>query len=165
MQSEATLRHLRIAPRKVRLVAELIRGKKVSEAQTILQFCTKRAAHPIQKILRSALASMEKKTQSNDSNLYVASVAVQEGSKLKRYRPRARGRAYPIEKKTSHITLVLNEIVPSTPVAKQKEIQETLPESSKTTFETEKPKFRPAKEIIKRKSEGGLRRIFRRKTV
>ena len=113
MQAKATLHNVRIAPRKVRLVADLIRKKKVTEAQAILGFVNKAASEPFQKIIQSALSSAEHNFQIEKVNLYIAKIVVDEGSKLKRFRPRARGRAYPIQKKTSHVTVVLEELVPS----------------------------------------------------
>ncbi|MBI2098304.1 MAG: 50S ribosomal protein L22 [Candidatus Wildermuthbacteria bacterium] len=170
MQSKATLRYLRIAPRKVRLVAELIRGKKTSEANAILRFCTKNAANPLQKILQSALASAVNNFQLDEANLYIAKLDVQEGSKLKRYRPRARGRAYPIEKKTSHITMVLDEIVPTEGAKKRKSVQGKkktevgTPQSTKADL-SGKPKFRAEREIAQAKRNARTARFFRRKTV
>jgi len=103
------LRRLRIAPRKVRLVADLIRGKSVEEAQTILQFTIKRAALPLLKLLNSAVASAKQKNL-DPARLYISKITVDEGPKFKRWQPRARGQASEIQKKTSHITLVLAEI-------------------------------------------------------
>ncbi len=170
MQSKATLRHLRIAPRKVRLVAELIRGKKVSDAYNVLKFSRKSATGPLEKLLRSALASLAHGIEIDEANVYISSVAVQEGTKLKRYRPRARGRAYEIQKKTSDIALVLNEIVPTKPDSKKEKVeaQKIVQAKSKKPPKTdgsEKQKFTFAKEVAKPKTEGGLKRIFRRKAV
>lgn len=109
MPSVAKLRYLRIAPRKVRLVADLIRGKSVKEAETLLSFQTKRAARPLLKLLKSALANAKNNLKMNTDNLYISKITVDEGPKFKRWRPRARGRAYMIQKKTSHITLVLDD--------------------------------------------------------
>lgn len=105
----ARLRYLRIAPRKVRLVADLIRGKPVREAETILRFQIKRGAEPVRKLLQSALANAKNNFKISEENLFISKITVDEGPKLKRWRPRARGRASPIQKKTSHITLVLEE--------------------------------------------------------
>lgn len=110
MPITAKLRHLRIAPRKVRLVADLIRGKSVREAETLLQFQIKRGAKPIQKLLKSAVANARNNFKLSEENLYISKITVDEGPKLKRWRARARGRAYPIQKKTSHITLILDEL-------------------------------------------------------
>ncbi len=109
MSFQATLRYLRIAPRKVRLVADLIRGKSVEQAQTVLKFTIKRAAQPLLKLLNSAAANA-KSQESLTSNLYISKITVDEGPKYKRWMPRARGQAYEIQKKTSHVTIVLSEI-------------------------------------------------------
>ncbi len=111
MLAIARLRYLRIAPRKVRLVADLIRGKTVSEAQTILRFQKKRAAQPLLKLLLSAVANAKQQHgEVKEQDLYIEKITVDEGPKYKRWRPRARGRAYQIQKKTSHITLILDKI-------------------------------------------------------
>lgn len=110
MQVSAKLRYLRIAPRKVRLVADLLRGKSVEEAQNILNFTQKRVALPILKLLKQGISNAKNNFQMEEKNLYISKVLVDEGPKLKRVRPRARGHADEIQKKTSHITLVLDEI-------------------------------------------------------
>lgn len=109
MQSKAQLRHLRIAPRKVRLVVDMIRGKSVDKAQNILSFTTKKAASPVLKLLNSAMANAKNNLKLDPTNLFISKIEVNEGPKLKRWRPRARGRAYEIQKKTSHIIMVLDE--------------------------------------------------------
>jgi large subunit ribosomal protein L22 len=106
----AKLNYLRIAPRKVRLVADLIRGKKVEVAKNILSFTKKKAAEPLLKLLNSALANARNNFSLDPGNLFISKILVNEGPKEKRYMPRARGRATPIEKKTSHIFLELSEI-------------------------------------------------------
>jgi len=113
MEVKAKLNYLRIAPRKIRLVADMIRRKKVEEAQIILGFAKKRGARPLLKLLNSALANAKNNFQLDADNLYISKITVDEGPKLKRWMPRARGRASEIQKKTSHITLILNEIKPS----------------------------------------------------
>ena len=105
----AKLRYLRIAPRKVRLVADLIRKKPVNEALVILDFTRKKAALPLKKLLNSAIANAKNNFQLDPSNLYISKITVDEGPKYKRWMPRARGRADLILKRTSHITLVLKE--------------------------------------------------------
>lgn len=107
MQITAKLRYLRIAPRKVRLVADLIRGKSVKEAQSILDFSSKKAAGPIKKLLKNSIANNKSNFQLDQDSLYISKITVDEGPKLKRWRPRARGKAAEIQKKTSHISLVL----------------------------------------------------------
>jgi len=108
-QAKATARTVRIAPRKVRLVVDLIRGKKIGEAVAILQL-TPRAASPIvEKVLKSAIANAEHNYEMNVEDLIVSEVFVDEGATLKRFRPRAQGRASAINKRTSHITVVVAE--------------------------------------------------------
>lgn len=167
----AKLRYLRIAPRKVRLVVDLIRGKKVDEAQTILKFTVKKAAQPILKLLNSAIANAHHNFQIEPENLYISKITVDEGSKYKRWMPRARGQAYEIQKKTSHISLVLDQITggektKKAKIKKHKEIKKIERPEEKIS-ETEKSqkqmKYRPEKEVPKPKIEKGLKRIFRRK--
>lgn len=109
MQVKATLRHLRIAPRKVRLVADSIRGKRALQAQTVLRFTVKGASHPMLKLLNSALANAKNNFHLEAENLYISKITVDEGAKLKRWRARARGQAAEIQKKTSHINITLEE--------------------------------------------------------
>ena len=107
--AKATAKTVRIAPRKARLVVDLIRGKKVGEAISILKF-TPRAGSPIiEKVLNSAIANAEHNYDLDLENLYVSEAYVNEGPTMKRFRPRARGSAAPINKRTSHITIVLSE--------------------------------------------------------
>lgn len=119
MQTKAQLRYLRIAPRKVRLVVDMIRGKSVDKAQHILSFTTKKAANPVLKLLNSAVANAKNNLKLDTTNLFISKIEVNEGPKLKRWRPRARGRAYEIQKKTSHIIMVLDEVQEKKKVAKK----------------------------------------------
>lgn len=109
--SSATLRYARISPRKVRLVVDLIRGLDIDRARTSLHFLNKRSAKPVLKLLESAIANA--KSAQGDAGgaggLYVKKVFVDQGPTLKRSRPRAKGTSSPINKKTSHITIVLDE--------------------------------------------------------
>src|SRR3989338_11712748 len=106
----AKLSNLRIAPRKVRLVVDLIRGTSATNAQQQLKFSTKRASGPLLKLLNSAMTNAKNINESvEDDSLYIKDIFVDEGPKLKRHRPRARGVAYQIQKKTSHITIILTE--------------------------------------------------------
>ena len=110
MEVRALLRHTRTAPRKARLVADLIRGKNVNDAINILQFTRKKAADTIQKLLKSAIANAEENHKVLDvEDLFVKNVRVDEGVTWKRNMARARGTSTMIQKKTSHITLVLEE--------------------------------------------------------
>ena len=103
------LRFLRLAPRKVRLVADLVRGKGVEEALNILQFTKRRAAIPIAKLIRSAISNADQKGGINVDNLVVKILTVDQGPMYKRSLPRARGHSTPIQKKTSHVCLILTE--------------------------------------------------------
>ena len=108
-EAKAHARYVRIAPRKVRLVVDLIRGKSVGEAIAILRHTPKAASPVVEKLLNSAIANAEHNYQMNVERLYISQAYVNEGPTLKRYRPRAQGRAFPIKKRTSHITLVVSE--------------------------------------------------------
>jgi large subunit ribosomal protein L22 len=109
MQAKAVAKTVRIAARKARLVLDLIRGKQVGEAVAILNL-TPRAASPIiDKVLKSALANAEHNYEMDVNNLVVSEAYANEGPTLKRFRPRAMGRASAINKRTSHITIVLSE--------------------------------------------------------
>ncbi len=110
MKVKAKLSNLRISSRKVRLVADLIRGKSAAQARNILNFTVKRATRPLLKLLDSAIANAKNNFKLDPASLYVASIEVNEGRKLKRSRPRARGQAYPIQKKTSHVIIILDEM-------------------------------------------------------
>ena len=110
MESKAIARHIRITPRKVRLVSDLVRGKSVNEALTILKFSSrKRTAHTISTVLQSAVANAEQKGRVDVDNLFVKSLLVDQGPTMKRYASRAKGQGMRILKKTSHITVVLEE--------------------------------------------------------
>ena len=109
MQAKAVARTVRIAPRKTRLVVDLIRGKQVGEAVAILKLTPKAASPIVEKLLKSAIANAEHNYEMDANNLVVAQVFVDEGPTMKRFRPRAQGRASAINKRTSHITIVLSE--------------------------------------------------------
>ena len=109
MEARAQATYVRISPRKVKIVLDLIRNKPLDEAIAIAHFTTKSAAEPIEKLLKSAAANAENNHNMHKNNLYVAECYVCPGPILKRIRPRAQGRAYRIEKRTSHITVVLKE--------------------------------------------------------
>ena len=110
MQAKAQVKHVRISPRKVKIVLDLIRNKPVDVAAAILKFTPKAACEPVGKLLKSAIANAENNFNMDKSQLYVAEALVCPGPIMKRVRPRAQGRAYRIEKRTSHITLVLKEM-------------------------------------------------------
>ena len=176
MGIQAKLNHLHIAPRKVRLIVDLIRGKGVEKAQIILNFADKRASAPVLKLLNSAIANAKNNFQIEDiANLYISKILVNEGPKHKRWRPASRGRANEIRKRTSHIILELDEIDKKKAVAKKKtkaKAQEK-PEKVEAGEEAEQEKKAPSKEkerTIKPKFEKqkperarAPKRVFRRK--
>ncbi len=104
----AKLRYLRVAPRKTRLVIDLVRGKNVADAINILTFTRRAASEPVRKLIESAIANAESAAADID-RLFVESIYVDEGPTLRRFRPRAMGRATRINKRTSHVTCVLAE--------------------------------------------------------
>ena len=101
--------YIRIAPRKVQIVLDLIRNQPVEKAMAILKYTPKAACEPLEKLLKSAIANADNNNNMDVDRLYVAECSVSQGPTLKRIRPRAQGRAYRINKKTSHISLVLKE--------------------------------------------------------
>ncbi len=107
MKVRAQAKYIRQSPYKVRRVLDLVRGLPVSEAEQILSFTQRRAAEPVAKVLRSAVANAEHNFALDADELVVAEAYADEGPTLKRYRPRARGRATRIRKRTSHITIVV----------------------------------------------------------
>jgi large subunit ribosomal protein L22 len=109
MEAKAVARYVRIAPRKVRQVADEIRGKHVDEAINILQFTPRSAAGVLLKVLNSAIANAENNHDLNRGNLVVSQAYIDQGPTLKRFRARAQGRAAAILKRTSHITIIVEE--------------------------------------------------------
>ncbi|NLY56021.1 MAG: 50S ribosomal protein L22 [Firmicutes bacterium] len=109
MEARAVARFVRISPRKARQVIDVIRGKDVDEALAILQFMPKKAAYLVSKVVNSAVANAENNFDMDRDRLYVAEAMVDEGPIMKRWRPRARGRADRILKRSSHISIVVRE--------------------------------------------------------
>jgi large subunit ribosomal protein L22 len=109
MEAKAIARYIRIAPRKVQLVVDLIRGKQVGEAIAILRHTPKAAAPVVEKLLNSAIANAEHNYSMDVNKLVITKAYVDQGPTMKRFRPRAQGRASRINKRTSHITLVVAE--------------------------------------------------------
>ena len=112
---KAVAKYVRIAPRKVRIVMDLIRGKKIDDAFAILKFTPKRGSKFIEKVLKSAVANAENNFDMDTDKLYVSTCFVNQGPTLKRIHPRSRGQAFGILKHTSHITVMVSE---------QEEVQE-----------------------------------------
>ncbi len=109
MEARAVASHIRIAPRKVRIVVDLIRGKQIGEAFAILKHTPKVASEVVEKVLKSAVANAEHNYDMNADDLFVSQAFVDQGPTLKRIHPRSRGQAFKILKRTSHITLVVKE--------------------------------------------------------
>lgn len=107
---KAKARYVRIAPRKARLIADQVRGMHIEKARALLQFSPRGAAHPIQKLINSAAANAENNHDLIGDEMRVSSITVDEGPTLRRFRPRAMGRATPINKRTSHIAVALTPV-------------------------------------------------------
>lgn len=109
MEVKAIAKYIRVSPQKVRLMANAIKGKKVNEALNFLKFTPKRSARIIGKVLRSAIANAEQNPGIDVDTLYIKEIFVDQGPTLKRFRPKAMGRATRILKRSSHIKVVLSE--------------------------------------------------------
>ena len=109
-EAKATLKYARISARKVKIVADLMRGKSVEEASRIVKFAPKASAEILEKLLNSAIANAENNHFMNRANLYVAEIYANQGPTLKRIRPAAKGSAVRIRKRTSHITIKVREV-------------------------------------------------------
>src|SRR5436189_4140251 len=109
-QSRATMKYVRTSPRKMRRVVDLIRGRHVEEARRILRFSALGASHDLEKLLNSAVANAEQNPGVVSQNLVVQKAWVDEGPTLRRFRPRAYGRAARVRKRTAHVTLVVKSI-------------------------------------------------------
>lgn len=127
VESIARVRHIRVTPQKARRVVALIKGKQALEALAILKFAQQAASEPIYKLVHSAIANARVSADKNgealaEQDLIVVNAFVDEGTTLKRFRPRAQGRAFQIKKRTSHITVVLStpETVDAAPAAQKK---------------------------------------------
>lgn len=106
---QASLNQYRQSPRKVRLLTDLVKGDAVDEALRTLRFSAKRAADPVAKLIESAVANAQENDGKRRENLKIGSITVDQGPTLKRYRPRAQGRSAPVKKRTSHITITLED--------------------------------------------------------
>jgi len=110
MESSATVKYIRMSPRKARLVGDMVRGKKVEEALNLLTLCPKKPARLLAKVVRSAVANATQLQNVDVDSLYIKGVSVDGGPILKRWRPRAMGRATRIRKRTSHVKITLDEL-------------------------------------------------------
>ena len=179
MEVTAQLKNLRIAPRKVRLVSGLIKGLDAAIAKGQLDHLVKKSSRPISKLLDSAIANAHNNFGLVKENLFVKDIIVNEGIRLKRFRPKGFGMTSPIQKKTSHIKIVLGEKVPGLKLTKQqieerKISEETIPGKAepvekeeakeKAKIITAKPEVK--KEIGKKSLLGKItKRFFRRKAI
>ena len=138
---KASITYLRVTPRKLRLVANLIKGKEVEQATNILKFCPKRGARYILKLVNSAFANASLNREIDTDSLYVSRVIVNPGVILKRFRTSPRGRGVPIKKRTSHVTVLLAEKAHKKikKESKKSKIKETKVKESQVTPAAEKP--------------------------
>ena len=127
VESIARVKHIRVTPQKARRVVALVKGKQAIEALAILKFAQQSASEPIYKLVHSAMANAQVKADRDgefldEQDLYIKNAFVDEGTTLKRFQPRAQGRAFQIKKRTSHITVVLStpEVADAAPAAKTK---------------------------------------------
>lgn len=168
---KAELNNFRVSARKVRLVADAIKGKSVPEAERILKFIGRRAAGPIAKALASAVANARQNFQMASGEFIIAKADVNVGPTLKRSRPRAMGRAFPIRKRTSHVRLILESrgALPKRRRANKSEIAIvegggglTEPGGENRSRERERPMGKPR---IATKTTDFVKRMFRRKAI
>lgn len=165
----AQLNNLRQSPRKVRMVVNVVKGKGALKALQQLEFVIRRPAQPISKLLRSAIANAENNFNMVASNLYIKEFFVDEGIKLKRYRPKAMGAVGEVQKKTSHIRLVLAEKVPGLKAEKSAKKEDghthehTHEADSKPKSEKPEIKTELGKKVAEPKK--GLRKMFQRKSI
>ena len=116
MEARAQARYVRVTPMKARRVVDLIRGLPASDAQAVLRFAPQDASVPVGKVLDSAIANATNNHNLDPASLVISEAYVDEGPTMKRFRPRAQGRAYRIDKRTSHITVILEVVAPKQPV-------------------------------------------------
>src|SRR3989344_7113354 len=169
----AQLNNLRQSPRKVRMIVDLVRGKGVLKALQQLEFVIRRPAEPISKLLRSAIANAENNFNMVPSNLYIKEFYVDEGVKLKRYRPKAMGAVGEVQKKTSHIRLTLAEKVPGLKAEKSAKKEVAHTHEHHDNEENDQPKMKAdnkpeiktdlGKKTVEPKK--GLRKMFQRKSI
>lgn len=174
MEIKANLNYLRIAPRKVRSVIDLIRGKNIIEAERQLKFISRRASDPILRLLKSAIANAKSNFSVDKENLFIKEIKVNESVPYKRSIAMSRGRAYPIMKRTSHILLSLGvkegvkiekkqssiEQVRPASIKEEEKPQEEIKKITKTTTKKSLREIGP-----KPKKQNWVKKIFRRKSI
>lgn len=183
MQVTARLNNFRMSAKKARLMADLVRGKNTAEAKSQLRYAPGKMAQPLLKLLDSGVANAANNFGLDKNNLYIERIIVNEGTVMKRYRPRAHGRAYEILKRSCHVELTLNEVVEGrgrTTVEKQEVATVSYEELKKATKEAEEilekqkssakkgkqgQKKEEAKKTGTTEKGGALGKIFRRKSI
>ena len=168
----AKLKYLHIAPRKVRLLADTIGGLRVNEAEAQLYLAHNRAGKPLLRLLRSAIANAKQVLNVEPLVLYIKEIHVDQGPKMKRYTPRARGSVALIEKKQSHVTIRLGILDKEKevrytfrPRPKKEEKPKQHPKKSKVEDKEEKPREEKSSLVKKGTREGGFRKMFHRKVI
>ncbi len=162
MEIKAKLKYLKVAPRKTKLVVDLVRGLEVGEAKAVLKFEKKRAAKPILKLIESAIANAKNNFQLSETGLYIKRITVSPGPMLKRWMPRARGRATMIQKKMSHVFIVL-DVLKKEKKEKTKEIKPS--KEAKKILDKEKEIKKEEKEIKKEEKNIQEESLVAEKTV
>lgn len=188
MEIKATLNNLRVSPRKVRLVSNLVKGMSAQRAQAQLNFLTKKPAPVILKLLNSAIANAKNNFDIKEENLFIKGILVEGGPSLKRWLPRAMGRATPILKRTSSIKLVLGEFTPTArkskkaskpEVVKPEEVLSVNEQETQALEEVKKEDKAKApapakpygasgqakKRSFSRQTFGNIKKVFRRKSI
>lgn len=172
MEVRASLKHLRVAPRKARLVSGLVRGLDVNKAANQLKFLNKKSAKPMLKLLESAVANAINNYDLDRNNLIIKEIKVDEGRVLKRWLPRAHGRATILRKKMSHVTIILSEIVDSGKKEAKKvkveapvKLDEVAKEAKKNKKEdkVDKDIDKNVKGDVKSSNKSFANKVFRRK--
>jgi large subunit ribosomal protein L22 len=172
MEVRASLKHLRVAPRKARLVSGLVRGLDVNKAANQLKFLNKKSAKPMLKLLESAVANAINNYDLDRNNLIIKEIKVDEGRVLKRWLPRAHGRATILRKKMSHVTIILSEIVDSGKKEPKKvkveapvKLDEVAKEAKKNKKEdkVDKDIDKNVKGDVKSSNKSFANKVFRRK--
>lgn len=171
MEVKASLKHLRMSAQKIRLVIDVVRGLPVTEALDQLRFINKLAARPVEKLLKSAIANAENTFNMEKTNLMISSIKADEGVTLKRWMPRAHGRATSIRKRASHITLTLKEIRESGAKKKEAEkidepvkLEQLAKESEKGAKAKVAKTEKTEKETASKAPKPDKAKIFRRKS-
>ncbi|MER7001743.1 50S ribosomal protein L22 [Dactylosporangium sp. NPDC000555] len=150
--ARAIARHVRVSPMKARRVVNLVRGLPAREALTVLQFAPQSASEPVYKVLASAIANAENNERLDPDSLLVAEAYVDEGPTLKRFRPRAQGRAYRIRKRTSHITIVVESVPAAQARAAKAGVAKAAKAAKAVTPEPDEESSTPAKKTAAKKA-------------